>query len=65
MRKEPFRKRMEFLGPLDNALWDRRLIEALFDFQYKWRFTRRRYSVSMTVMCCRCYGALGLSAGSR
>lgn len=36
MRKEPFRKRMEFLGPLDNALWDRRLIEALFDFQYKW-----------------------------
>lgn len=36
MRKEPYRKRMEFLGPLDNALWDRRLIEALFDFQYKW-----------------------------
>lgn len=36
MRKEPYRKRMEFLGPLDNVLWDRRLIEALFDFQYKW-----------------------------
>lgn len=32
----PYRRRMEFLGPLDNALWDRRLIEQLFGFQYKW-----------------------------
>ena len=64
MRKEPFRKRMEFLGPLDNALWDRRLIEALFDFQYKWEIytpkVQRQYdSYVLPVL----WG--GLSAGSR
>lgn len=32
-RYEP---RMEFLAPLDAFLWDRKLIEALFDFSYKW-----------------------------
>ena len=30
------RKRTEFLAPLDNMLWDRRLVEALFDFMYRW-----------------------------
>ncbi|MCL2544487.1 MAG: winged helix DNA-binding domain-containing protein [Clostridia bacterium] len=30
------RKRTEFLAPLDNMLWDRRLIEALFGFAYRW-----------------------------
>lgn len=43
----PLRRRMEFLGPLDNALWDRRLIEALFSFSYKWEIytpdDQRRY----------------------
>ena len=28
--------RCELLAPLDNMLWDRRLIKALFDFDYKW-----------------------------
>lgn len=28
--------RMELIAPLDNLLWDRRLIEKLFDFSYKW-----------------------------
>ena len=28
--------RCEFLAPLDNMLWDRKLIKALFDFDYKW-----------------------------
>ena len=28
--------RLEFLAPLDSFLWDRKLIGALFDFQYKW-----------------------------
>lgn len=28
--------RTEFLAPLDNLLWDRRLIRALFDFDYTW-----------------------------
>ncbi|SHI18160.1 hypothetical protein SAMN02745823_03108 [Sporobacter termitidis DSM 10068] len=28
--------RLELLAPLDNMLWDRKLIKALFDFDYKW-----------------------------
>lgn len=28
--------RCELLAPLDNMLWDRRLIKALFGFDYKW-----------------------------
>ena len=28
--------RCEFLAPLDNMLWDRKLIEALFGFNYRW-----------------------------
>ena len=31
-----FRARTELLAPLDNLLWDRKLIQALFDFSYKW-----------------------------
>ena len=29
-------RNMRILAPLDNMLWDRRLIEALFDFKYRW-----------------------------
>ncbi|HBN84642.1 MAG TPA: winged helix-turn-helix domain-containing protein [Clostridiales bacterium] len=29
-------KRCEFIAPLDNMMWDRKLIKALFDFNYKW-----------------------------
>lgn len=29
-------ERVEFMAPLDNLLWDRKLIGALFDFNYKW-----------------------------
>lgn len=28
--------RMRILAPLDNLLWDRRLVEALYGFQYRW-----------------------------
>lgn len=28
--------RIEFLAPLDNLIWDRRLIRAIFGFDYKW-----------------------------
>lgn len=28
--------RTEFIAPLDNLIWDRRLIQELFDFHYKW-----------------------------
>lgn len=30
------RPRMEFIAPLDNFMWDRKIIAALFDFEYKW-----------------------------
>lgn len=30
------KKRLEFIAPLDSFMWDRRLIEALFDFSYRW-----------------------------
>jgi len=31
-----FKSRMEFIAPLDGMLWDRKLINEIFDFQYKW-----------------------------
>ena len=30
------RPRLEFLAPLDPMLWDRKLVEALWDYHYKW-----------------------------
>jgi uncharacterized protein YcaQ len=33
---EAFEPRLEFLAPLDNMLWDRKLVSALFGFDYKW-----------------------------
>lgn len=32
----PAPRRCEFLAPLDNLLWDRKLIKALFDYDYTW-----------------------------
>jgi len=29
-------ERVEFLAPLDNFIWDRKLIKTLYDFNYKW-----------------------------
>lgn len=34
--KENNTERTELLAPLDNMLWDRKLINKLFDFDYKW-----------------------------
>lgn len=31
-----FKSRTEFIAPLDNMLWDRKLIKSLFGFEYKW-----------------------------
>lgn len=33
---QKFKARCELLAPLDNMLWDRKLISALFGFEYKW-----------------------------
>ncbi|WEK53753.1 MAG: crosslink repair DNA glycosylase YcaQ family protein [Candidatus Cohnella colombiensis] len=42
-----YERRVDFLAPLDNFLWDRKLIKALFDFDYKWEIytpiTERKY----------------------
>ena len=39
--------RLEFLAPLDPMLWDRRLIEALWDYSYSWEIytpaVKRKY----------------------
>ncbi|WP_027084833.1 winged helix-turn-helix domain-containing protein [Cohnella panacarvi] len=34
--KLEYDRRVEFIAPLDNLMWDRKLIRALFDFDYKW-----------------------------
>jgi len=34
--KADTKPRLEFLAPLDPMLWDRKLIEALWDFRYSW-----------------------------
>ena len=37
----------QFIAPLDSLMWDRKLIAALFGFQYKWEIytpqTKRNY----------------------
>ena len=34
--QEEFLPRTQVLAPLDNMLWDRKLLETLFDFYYRW-----------------------------
>jgi len=46
--EEPeLKARCELIAPLDNILWDRRLIKTLFDFDYKWEIyttkSQRKY----------------------
>lgn len=36
LHEETFRARCEVIAPLDCMMWDRKLIRALFDFDYKW-----------------------------
>lgn len=46
-RQAQLKPRLEFLAPLDPMLWDRKLIEALFEYQYSWEIytpvSRRKY----------------------
>ena len=34
--RKRYKKRCEFIAPLDPLMWDRNLIEAIFDFRYRW-----------------------------
>lgn len=40
-------RRVEFLAPLDNLLWDRKLVSAIFNFKYTWEIyvpeTKRQF----------------------
>lgn len=36
LQEPELKARCELIAPLDNMLWDRRLIKALFNFDYKW-----------------------------
>lgn len=36
LKEDNFTERTEFIAPLDNMLWDRRLIEEIFNFEYRW-----------------------------
>ena len=45
--REDIRPRLEFLAPLDPMLWDRKLIEALWEYRYSWEIytpaAKRKY----------------------
>lgn len=36
LNSDDFMRRTEFIAPLDNMLWDRKLIKKVFNFEYKW-----------------------------
>lgn len=36
LKGETYEKRAAFLAPLDNMLWDRKLMSELFGFEYRW-----------------------------
>ena len=48
--------RLEFLAPLDPMLWDRKLIEALWDYKYSWEIytpaAKRKYGYYVLPMLC-------------
>lgn len=45
--KPGINKKVSFLAPLDNLLWDRKLVKDVFDFEYSWEVyipvTKRKY----------------------
>ena len=34
--EKEYKKRVELIAPLDNLMWDRKVVNELFDFDYKW-----------------------------
>jgi uncharacterized protein YcaQ len=47
LQKDKFKPRCELIAPLDCIMWDRKLIHALFDFDYTWEIytpaAKRKY----------------------
>lgn len=41
LNDERFQLRTEFIAPLDSFIWDRKLIAAIFDFQYMWEIYKK------------------------
>lgn len=52
----PYRPRMAFIAPLDCLLWDRKLIEKLFNFSYTWEIytpvNKRKYGYYVLPIVC-------------
>ena len=48
LKNSAYKERTELLAPLDGMLWDRKLIKAIFDYEYKWEIytpqLERKYS---------------------
>ena len=56
LREEVSPPRAEFIAPLDNMMWDRKLIQALFGFDYKWEIytpkEKRKYGAyTLPILC--------------
>lgn len=47
LEKKTYKKRCELIAPLDNMIWDRKLINILFNFDYTWEIytplSKRKY----------------------
>ena len=52
----PAKQRCEFIAPLDNMMWDRKLIKEIFDFEYKWEIytpqSERKYGYYVLPILC-------------
>ena len=54
--EEDTKPRLEFLAPLDPMMWDRKLIEAVWGYQYSWEIytpqDKRKYGYYVLPMIC-------------
>ena len=56
LTESPSRSRVRFIAPLDNLLWDRDMLEALFGFKYRWEVytpvDKRQYGYYVLPVLC-------------